>query len=93
MSTKNNACRILVGRSEGKRPLGIPRSKCEANIKMNLKAIKCNIVDWVYISLRVAKRAGCCENGNEPSGYIKYGDFFEYLKTYWFLKKDDVAWS
>jgi len=39
-----------VGRSEGKRPLGIPRSKCENNIKMKLKAIKCNIVDWVYLT-------------------------------------------
>jgi len=37
--------------------------------------------------------AGCCENGNEPSSYIKCGDFFEYLMTYWLLKKDDGAWS
>jgi len=50
MGTKNNAYRVLVGRSEGKRPLGIPKSKCEDNIKLNFKAIKYNIVDWIYIS-------------------------------------------
>jgi hypothetical protein len=53
---KINAYRIFVGRPEGKRPLGIPRSKCEDNIKINLKAIESNIVDWIYFSLRVAKR-------------------------------------
>jgi hypothetical protein len=28
--------RIFVGKTEGKRPLGIPRSMSEGNIKMNL---------------------------------------------------------
>ena len=47
---KNNCYRILVGRSEGKRPLEILRCKCENNIKMNLKAIRWNIVDWVCLT-------------------------------------------
>jgi hypothetical protein len=28
--------KVLVGKPEGKRPLGIPRSRCEDNIKMNV---------------------------------------------------------
>jgi hypothetical protein len=33
MREKNNACTILVGKAEGKRPLGKPRPKWEDNIK------------------------------------------------------------
>jgi hypothetical protein len=32
---KKNAYRILVGKPEGKRPLGTPRRKCVDNIKMD----------------------------------------------------------
>jgi hypothetical protein len=34
---KRNACRILVGKPEGKRPLGRPRRRWEDNIKMDLR--------------------------------------------------------
>jgi hypothetical protein len=34
---KRNACRILVGKPEGKRPLGRPRRRWVDNIKMDLK--------------------------------------------------------
>jgi hypothetical protein len=37
MGEKRNAYRILVGRLEGKRPLGRPRRRWEVNIKMDLK--------------------------------------------------------
>jgi hypothetical protein len=40
MGEKRGAYRILVGRPEGRRPLGRPRRKWEDNIKMNLE------VDW-----------------------------------------------
>ena len=32
--------------------------------------------------------AGTCDCGNEPPGCIKCGEFLDYLKTCWFLKKD-----
>jgi hypothetical protein len=31
-----NACWVLVGKPEGKRPVGRPRHKSESNIKMDL---------------------------------------------------------
>jgi hypothetical protein len=34
---KRNACRIMVGKPEGKRPLGRPRHTLVDNIKMDLK--------------------------------------------------------
>jgi hypothetical protein len=36
---KTNVCRLLVGKPEGKRPLGIPRCKWMDNIKMDLVEI------------------------------------------------------
>jgi hypothetical protein len=34
---KRNACRILAGKPEGKRPLGRPRGRWMDNIKMDLR--------------------------------------------------------
>jgi hypothetical protein len=39
MKDERNAYRILVGMSEGKRPLGRPRSRWVNNIKMDLRKI------------------------------------------------------
>jgi hypothetical protein len=36
MGEKRTACWLLVGKAEGKRPLGRPRPKCIDNIKINL---------------------------------------------------------
>jgi hypothetical protein len=37
MGEKMNACRILVGKPEGKRPLGRPKHGLEDNIKMDIR--------------------------------------------------------
>jgi hypothetical protein len=39
MGEKRGAHRILVGRSEGRRPLGKPRRRWEDNIKINLQEV------------------------------------------------------
>ena len=39
------------------------------------------------------KMAGSCEWSNKPSGSIKYGEFLDWLKTEWLLKKDSAPWS
>jgi hypothetical protein len=44
---KRNAYRILVGKLEGKRPLGKPRRKWVDNIKMNFREIEWGDVDWI----------------------------------------------
>ena len=39
--------RVLVGKPEGKRPLGRPRSRWEDNITMNLQEVGCAGIDWI----------------------------------------------
>jgi hypothetical protein len=39
--------RVLVGRPEGKRPLGRPRCRWEDNIKMDLREIGINGANWI----------------------------------------------
>jgi hypothetical protein len=45
MGRTRNAYRILVGKSEGKRPLGRPRRKWVDNIKMDLREIEWDGMD------------------------------------------------
>jgi hypothetical protein len=40
---RRNACRILVRKSEGKRPLGRPRRRWVDNIKMDLGEIEWDV--------------------------------------------------
>jgi hypothetical protein len=42
--------RVLIGRSEGKRPLGRPRRRWEDNIKMDLREIWINGANWIQLS-------------------------------------------
>ena len=42
--------KILVGRTEGKRPLGRPRRRWEDNIKMDLQDVGCGCMDWIELA-------------------------------------------
>jgi hypothetical protein len=44
---KMNAYKILVGKPEGKRPLGRPRSRWVDNIKIDLRETGWDGVDWI----------------------------------------------
>jgi hypothetical protein len=50
MGEKRNMCRLLVGKPEGKRPLGRPRCRQIDNIKMDLLEIGLSVVDWIRLA-------------------------------------------
>jgi hypothetical protein len=50
MGEKKNMYRLLVGKAEGKRPLGRPRRRWMDNIKMDLLEIGLNVVDWIGLA-------------------------------------------
>jgi hypothetical protein len=39
----------LVGKPDGKRPLGRPRFRWEDNIKMDLQEVECGGMDWIEV--------------------------------------------
>jgi hypothetical protein len=50
MGEKRNAYRLLVGKPEGKRPLGRPRHNWINNIKMDLIEMELSVVDWMGLA-------------------------------------------
>jgi len=39
--------RVLLGQSEGRRPMGRPRSRWVDNIRMDLQELGCGYMDWI----------------------------------------------
>jgi hypothetical protein len=70
MGEERGAYRVLVGKPEGKRPLGRPRRGWVDDVGMDLQEVGCGDVDWIGL-------AGACECGDEPSGSIKCGEFLD----------------
>jgi hypothetical protein len=50
MGDKSNVYRLLVGKPEGKRPLGRLRRRWIHNIKIDLSEIGLNVVDWISLA-------------------------------------------
>jgi hypothetical protein len=50
MGAVRGAYNILIGRPEGRRPLGIPGRRWEDNIKMVLREIWFGDVDWIHLA-------------------------------------------
>jgi hypothetical protein len=50
MREKRNVYSLLVGKPDGKRPLGSPRRRWIDNIKMDLLEIGLSVVDWIGLA-------------------------------------------
>jgi hypothetical protein len=93
---KRNACRILVGKREGKRPLGRQRRRWVNDIKMDLREIGWGGVNWTdlaqdrdqwrdfvntVMNLRVPEDAGKFLSSFTIGGFSRRAQFHE-VSTY-----------
>jgi hypothetical protein len=76
MGEERGAYRVLVGKPEGKRPLGRPRRRWVDNIRMDLQEVGCGYMDWIGLA---QDRDGWrkLECSNESSGSIQCGEFLD----------------
>ena len=47
---ERGAYRVLVGKPEGKGPLGRPRHRWVVNIRLDLQEVGCGYVDWIGLA-------------------------------------------
>jgi hypothetical protein len=83
MRETRNVYRILVGKPEGRRPLGRPRRRWVDNIKMDLREIGWDGIDWIDLAqdkqqctFGFLKNAGKCLSGcriGSFSGRAQFG--------------------
>ena len=50
MEEKRGVHRVLVRKTEGKKPLGRPRRRGEYNIKTGLQEVGCGVMDWIELA-------------------------------------------
>ena len=62
---------VLVGKPEGRRPLGRARRRWVDNITIDLQKVECGCMDWIGLA---QDRNRC---SNEPSGSVKCGEFLD----------------
>jgi len=50
IGARRGVYRVLVGKTEGKRPLGRHRRRWKDNIKMDLQEVGCGGLDWIELA-------------------------------------------
>jgi len=50
MGEERGVYSVLVGKSEGRRPLGRPRRRWVDNIRMDLQEVGCGFMDWIGLA-------------------------------------------
>jgi hypothetical protein len=68
MGEERKVYKVLVGKPEGKRPLGRPRRRREDGVRMNLREIGLGVCELNSTGSGQGPVAGCYECVDEPSG-------------------------
>ena len=71
MEKFRNAYRVLGERPDGKRSLGMPRLRCEDNIKTDLREVVCDAQKLDRTCSRQGPKVGLYKGCNEPPGSLK----------------------
>jgi hypothetical protein len=72
---------------EGKRPLGKPRRRWVNNIKMDIREIVWDGVDWIDVAQDRDQWRALVKNCDETLGSIKWCEVLEWLHNWRLLKK------
>jgi len=70
MGESRGVHKVLVGKPEGKRPLGRSRHRRE-DIKLDLQEVECKGMGWIDLVQGRHTWVGSSEHNSEPSGSIK----------------------
>jgi len=80
MGERRGAYRVLVGKPEGKRPLGRPRFRWEDNIKMYIQEVGCGGMDWIELA-QDRDRGRALVIAVMNLRVLSYGELLEQLRT------------
>ena len=77
MGVRRGIHRVLVGKLEGRRPLGRQRHRWEDNIKMDLQELGCGGMDWINLAEDKDRWQALVNAIMKPLGSIKCGGFLD----------------
>ena len=81
MDEDRGAYRVLVGKPDGKRPLGRPRRRWLDNIRMDLQEVGLGYEDWIGLAQDRDRWRALVRAVRKPSGSIKRAEFLDQLQT------------
>ena len=85
--------RVLVGKPEGRTPLGRPRRRWVDNIRMHLQEVGCEYIDWIGLAQdRESWRTVVSAVMNLPVP-LNPGNFLTNCKPVSCSRKDSAPWS
>jgi hypothetical protein len=87
MGEKRNVYRLLVGKPEGKRPLGRSRRRWRDNIMMDLLVIGLHVVDWIGLAQDRYRWRALVNSVMNLRVSIKCWESTEWLHNLWPLER------
>jgi hypothetical protein len=83
--------RVLVGKPEGKRPLGRPRRRWKDNIKIYLQEVGRGHGDWMELAHDRDRWRALVVTVKELSGSINAGNFLTSCKVCWLASQEGLC--
>ena len=77
MGERRGVYRVLVGKPEGKSPLGRPNRRWDDNITMDLREVGCGGMDWIELAQDRDRWRALVNAVMKPSGSIRCGKFLD----------------
>jgi hypothetical protein len=86
MGEKRDACRLLVVKPEGKRPLGRPRRRWMDYIRMNLVEVGWGDVDWIGLAQDRDRWRALVNAVMNLRLHVNCWETIEWLHNWWLLE-------